>query len=203
MTTLVTVEAQIFWQLLFPGTQGVLEEPAEDFGGLLERMEAAELLALMEQVQQRLKELGTKPEMHGKLVAEALPSIELFIDSHYSIHLGSRNGPALSFRPLVNALFILFLRHPEGILLKHRAQYRQELEEIYSVISPATAKDDVIARVGRLVNQEDNSFSEKASVLNARLDELLPKGTSEYYKIQGYNGHPRRIPLNPLLVHWD
>lgn len=46
------------------------------------------------------------------------------------------------------------------------------------------------------------SFSEKVSVLNARLEELLPAGTAEDCKIQGYNGHSRRVPLNPLFAHW-
>jgi hypothetical protein len=111
-------------------------------------------------------------------------------------------GAELSLNPMERTLYRLFLRHPEGILLKQRDRFRQELEDIYTIISPATAREDIQARVGRLVNLQDNSFSEKASVLNARLEELLPAGTAEDYKIQGYNGYPRRIPLNPLLVHW-
>lgn len=42
----------------------------------------------------------------------------------------------------------------------------------------------------------------KKSVLNARLEELLPKGIVDDYQIQGRNGCPRKIRLNPLLVHW-
>ena len=90
----------------------------------------------------------------------------------------------------------------KGIVLKQRGRYHQELEKIYAVISPNTAHEDVQARIGRLVNLKDNSFSEKTSVLNARLDELLPKEISEEYKNQGYNGHPRRNSLNPLMVNW-
>ena len=191
------------WQLLYFGAGGLLEKPVADYGGMLDRMEAAELLALMEKVQERLRAMGVSVEpaavQPGPL--EAAP-VELFIDRQYTIRTGASDGPVLQLRPLVNALFILFLRHPEGILLKQRDRYRQELEDIYSVICPNIAVEDVGARIGRLMNLQDNSFSEKASVLNARLEELLPEGTAENYKIQGYNGHPRRIPLNPLLVHW-
>ena len=190
------------WMLL-SGVQGLLEEPEIDYGGMLERMEAAELLALMEKVQERLRAVGVSEGASEMMsVSDAPVPVELYIDRQYTIRMGAPDGPELSLRPLVKALFILFLRHPEGILLKQRDQYRQELEEIYSVICPNTAVEDVRARVGRLVNLQDNSFSEKASVLNARLDELLPPGTAENYKIHGYNGHPRRVPLNPLLVHW-
>ena len=77
------------------------------------------------------------------------------------------------------------------------------MEQIYSTINPNIDREDVKARIARLVDLQDNSFSEKASVLNARLEELLPEGIVESYKIQGYNGRPRRIELNPLLVHWE
>ena len=185
------------WQLLLP-REDVLEEPAADYGGLLDSMESAELLELMGMIQQRLKDLGVRAES----LTEPADPVELFIDKRYTIRMGSAKGPILVLRPLVKTLFILFLRHPEGILLKQRDLYRKELEEIYAILSPGTSREDVRTRVGRLVNVEDNSFSEKASVLNARLEALLPKGTADYYKIQGYNGHPRRIPLNPLLVTW-
>ena len=191
------------WQLLYSGTGGVLEEPVADYGGMLERMEAEELLALMAKVQERLKAMGVTADATGAMLGpDAAAPVELYIDRQYTIRMGASDGPALPLRPLVKALFILFLRHPEGILLKQRDRYRQELEEIYSVICPNTAAEDIRARVGRLVNLQDNSFSEKASVLNARLEELLPAGTADDYKIQGYNGHPRRVPLNPLFIHW-
>lgn len=197
MESFAGIEARWVWALLFSGTDGVLEDPKADYGGMLERMEAQELLELMGQVQARLKALGVELE-------ESRPEpVRLFIDRAYNIRMGTPDGAKLPLRPLVKALFILFLRHPEGILLKQRELFRQELEEIYAVISPNTEREDVAARVGRLVNLQDNSFSEKASVLNARLEAILPEGVAEQYKIQGYNGHPRKIPLDPLLVTWE
>lgn len=193
------IEAQLMWQLLFAGSPGVLREPAEDYSGLLEGMEAAELLALLEKVQERLKSFG----IEANTIIESAEPVKLFIDRRYKIRMGAANGPVLQLRPLVKALFILFLKHPEGIILKQREVFRQELEEIYSIISPDTLVEDVKSRIDRLVNLQDNSFSEKASVLNARLEEVLPKGTADQYKIHGYNGHPRRIPLNPLMVEWE
>ena len=189
------IEVQLMWQLLFPGVPGKLSEPQVDYGDLLDGMEAAELMALMTKVQERLKHLGCGLESLGE-------PVELFIDKNYSIRMGGPDGPILQLRPLVKTLFVLFLRHPEGILLKQRDSFRAELEEIYSTINPNTFKEDVKARVARLVDLEDNSFSEKASVLNARLEELLPEGIAGDYQIRGRNGCPRKIRLNPLLVHW-
>ena len=189
-------EVQLMWRLLFPRTGGGVNEPQVDYSGMLDGMEASELMALMKKVQERLKDFGS--------VAESLAEpIELFIDRNYSIKMGGQDGPMLQLRPLVKTLFILFLKHPEGILLKQRDCFRAELEEIYGVISPNTDRDDVKARIARIVDLQDNSFSEKASVLNARLEEVLPEGIAGDYQIRGYNGCPRKIRLNPLLVHWE
>ena len=182
------------WQLLYSGVTGSLSEPPVDYGHLLDGMEAAELLMLMEKVQERLKEMEC---------IEAAEPVDLFIDKRFVIRMGGADGSVLHLRPLVKTLFILFLKHPEGILLKQRDCYREEMEKIYSTINPDTDRNDVKTRIARLVDLQDNSFSEKASVLNARLEELLPEGIAGDYQIQGYNGCPRKIRLNPLLVHWE
>ena len=192
-----SIEAQLMWRLLFPGLESAVRESAVDYGGMLDRMEASELLVLLEKVQERLNVLGCGPR------SEYVEPVELFVDIHYNIRMGGADGQSLQLRPLVKTLFILFLKHPEGILLKQRDGFREELEKIYGVISPNTDRDDVKARIARLVDLQDNSFSEKASVLNARLEELLPEGIVSDYQIQGFNGCPRKIHLNPLLVHWE
>ena len=213
MTEIAGIQARIAWELLFSG-DGCLHDsgPEIDYNGLLEGMEAAQLLSLMEKVLERMKQLGAEPVASGERLkgqgdkdggtTVGREPETLYIDSSYHIRLGSPNGPAIPFRPLVRALFILFLRHPEGIILKQRGRYEAELNEIYTAISPKTAPEDRQARIHRLVDPEDNSFSEKASVLNALLDRLLPE-TAFNYKIQGINGYPRRIPLSPLKVVWD
>ena len=188
------IEAQLMWQLLYNGVTGSLSEPPVDYGHLLDGMEAAELLLLMEKVQERLNEMEC---------IEAAEPVDLFIDKRFVIRMGGADGSVLQLRPLVKTLFILFLKHPEGILLKQRDCYREEMEKIYSTINPNTDRNDVKTRIARLVDLQDNSFSEKASVLNARLEELLPEGIAGDYQIQGYNGCPRKIRLNPLLVHWE
>ena len=198
------IQAQLAWRLLFARANDILEEPAEDYAGMLEGMEAAQLLMLIEMAQERLQMMGVNVVPASTAVAATTePAFShLYIDPHYTIRLDSPQGPGIPLRPLVKAVFILFLKHPEGILLKERHRYAAELEAIYAVISPNTSKEDRQKRIRRLVDATDNSFSEKASVLNATLDRMLPQKIVEGYKIQGTNGHPRRIPLDPLLVIW-
>ena len=193
MEMMVGIQARLAWGLLFSGN---LEEQAEDYAGMLDGMEAAELLALIKKAQERLREL------EDNSVASKPESSRLYIDRRYNIRLDTPDGPALPLRPLLKALFILFLRHPEGIRFKERALYEQELGDIYAVILPDADADTRQRRILRMMDLADNSFSEKMSALNARLEELFPE-TSENYKIQGYNGHPRRISLDQLMVIWQ
>ena len=197
METIAGIQACFAWKLISEGApKGVLEAPSADYAGMIEGMEAAELLALMEVVQERLRELGSEP---GPL-ASPTPS-HLYIDRKYNIHLDSPDGPTIPLRPLVKALFILFLRHPEGIRMKERARFESELADIYSTILPNVDPQCREDRIRRMMDLGDNSFSEKTSALNARLEELFPTNASSF-KVQGYNGHPRRIPLDPLMVVW-
>ncbi|MBR5400157.1 MAG: hypothetical protein IKZ50_01355 [Bacteroidales bacterium] len=195
MENFAGTQAQVAWLLLFAGTEELFEESVEsDYSRMLEGMEAADLLALIEQAQKRLKTIA---------IENSLNLTKLFIDKSYDVHLQSAEGQAIPFRPLVKALFILFLRHPEGILLKHRDLFTDELERIYAVISPNVAAEDRHRRVQRLMSLESNAYSENASTLNATLDRIMPPGTAEEYKIQGNNGFPRKIHLSPLLVQWE
>ena len=184
------------WKLLLSGEKGLLREPAAlDYVGMLEGMEAAELLALVEMARRRLAEMEVDLSAPG--------ATDLYIDRHYRIHTTSFEGRVIPFRPLVQALFILFLKHPEGILLKDRARFQEELEDIYQRVAPHVSPEDRCRRVRRLMDVQDNSFSENLSVLNATLGRVFPPPQDANYKIRGCNGHPRRIPLSPLQVHWE
>ncbi len=236
------IEAQLAWGLLFSGDESVLGAPAaQDYAGVIEGMEAAELLKLITLARRRLEALGeaagdaagaenglsrtasadqglsasanlgqpaeadngqARATRAGTVPSGAASATELYIDRDYRIRLGSPQGSEIPFRPLVRALFVLFLKHPEGILLKERERFHEELAEIYAVVAPNVSLEDRKRRVSRLTDLRENAFSENLSVLNATLDRILPAPQAEDCKVQGYNGHPRRIPLSPLLVHW-
>lgn len=192
------IEAQLAWMLLFSMEDGFLRESsAIDYAGMLEGMEAAELLDLIKAARQRLVEIGVRNDTDMQV------PVELYIDKDYRIHMGGPAGEPIPFRPLVRAVFILFLKHPEGILLKDRARFQKELEDIYQAIAPNVDAEDRRRRVRKLTNLEDNAFCENLSVLNATLERILPVSQVHDFKVQGNNGYPRRIPLSPLLVHWD
>ena len=131
MSEYAGIEAQLAWLLLFSNEDGSLRESSVvDYAGMLDGMEAAELLALVRAAQRRLVKMGVQNE------ADAQAPVELYIDKSFCIRMGGPAGTQIPFRPLVRAVFILFLKHPEGILLKDRARFQKDLEDIYKVIAP-------------------------------------------------------------------
>ena len=203
MRSVIGIEALAAWGLLKGIDNGGLCEPEPSYnnGMSLDNMGAKELLSLLIQVRGRLNALGVSEDTRAFHYSETEPD-SLFINKEFTIRLGSAQGQEIKLRPLVKTVFIFFLKHPEGILLKDRAEYESELRRIYAIIAPNVSPEDRQDRIHRLVNVEDNSFSEKCSVLNATLDRLIKPPLAEGYKVQGTNGYPRRIPLAPLLVTW-
>ena len=143
------IEAQLAWLLLFSNEDGSLRESSVvDYAGMLEGMEATELLALVRAAQRRLVKMGVQNE------ADAQAPVELYIDKSFCIRMGGPAGTQIPFRPLVRAVFILFLKHPEGILLKDRARFQKDLEDIYKVIAP-----EVDAEEQQRISQAYSAFA--------------------------------------------
>jgi hypothetical protein len=88
----------------------------------------------------------------------------------YRILLPAYDNLEIKMPPLPKALYILFLRHPEGIVLSSIADYREELLTIYKRLSP---RADAEGPVERLCSLSDNSIHEKLSQIKAAF--VLPE----------------------------
>lgn len=192
----IGIEARLAWALLTGEGNNCLEEGGSPYAyEALELLEARELFNLMGRIRETLAARGIEADEDHS----GEPTV-VHIGKKYDIHIG---GIELPLQPLLKTIFIFFLRHPEGICLKDRANYADEISSIYAVISPETSETVREQRMVRLLSPLDNSFSEKLTNLNKRLEEILGKEQSPIYKVQGSNGHPRRIPLSTIYVEWE
>lgn len=75
--------------------------------------------------------------------------------------------------PINKAVYLLFLRHPEGFLFKHLPDYRKELSEIYQTIKPQGLNERALKSIEDVTNPLLNSISEKcARIRSAFINEL-------------------------------
>ena len=124
-------EAQL-WVRWWLERGGVLEDPAVDYlAERVEEMDAAAVLEAMKLLQDRLRELELEPDEAERIR----------VTRDYHILLPDRFDAEIRLRPLVKTVFLLFLRHPEGIRFSELHEYRDEMMNIYQGISGRNDKE--------------------------------------------------------------
>ena len=85
--------------------------------------------------------------------------------------------------PVHRAVYLLFLRHEEGIEFKRLSEYHDELLSIYDRICPEGDKDKMRETVERLTNPLDNAINEKCSRIKSAFTSLMDDYSASYYII--------------------
>ncbi|MDR2026783.1 MAG: hypothetical protein LBQ01_04390 [Prevotellaceae bacterium] len=124
----------------------------------------------------------------------------IVIDSDYRIFLPDYGSMEICMTTLPKSLFILFLRHPEGIILKHLSDCKQELLQIYKTISNRTDLIFMSDSIERLCNPADSSINEKLSRIREAFIRKMSGSNASNYCVTGPRGEKKRIALNRELV---
>lgn len=85
--------------------------------------------------------------------------------------------------PINKALYLLFLRHEEGINFKCLSDYRDELTDIYRKVTNRVSDDTIAESIDRLVNPLDNSINEKCARIKAAFAKCMDEYQLRYYII--------------------
>ena len=187
-------EAQLWLRHCLEG--GVLEDPAVDYlAERVDEMDAAALLEAMGLIRKRLAEI------------EALEGMDegerIRVTKDGRILLPDRFDTEIRLRPLVKTVFLLFLRHPEGIRFGDLPDYRNELMDLYRGITRRPSGPETEASIDRLIDPRDNSIHEKAANLAAALSKYFPPEKLHAYTLTGKAGTPKRIRLDRSQVEWE
>ncbi len=105
--------------------------------------------------------------------------------------------------PLTKAVYLLFLKHPEGIAFKALPDYRKELAELYTIIKPLGLNDRVIKSIEDVTNPLLNSINEKCSRVKAAFLAEVDASLADLYYITGKGGEPKKVALPRRLVIWE
>ena len=187
-------EAQLWLQHCLES--GVLQDPAVDYlAERVDEMDAAALLEAMGLLRKRLAEMAV---LEGTDDGERIR-----VTKDYRILLPDRFDTEIRLRPLVKTVFLLFLRHPEGIRFGDLPAYRNELMDLYMGITRRPSGPEMEASIDRLIDPRDNSIHEKAANLAAALSKYFPPERLHAYMLTGKAGAPKRIRLDRSRVEWE
>ena len=132
---------------------------------------------------------------------ELLP--QLIVTPDYELMLNKRGHQKVKMEPLVRAVYLLFLRHPEGIVLKHLPDYRQELTRIYQKVRPGGLTARAQKSLDMVTDPTCNSINEKCARIKRAFAELTHQSIAPYYSISGKRGEAKRILLPRTDVVWQ
>ena len=160
---------------------------------------------LLDEVRERVRKLKAYG-IDDTEIAAAMNEEELFpqliVTEDYKIVLAGEKTIEVDMEPLVKAVYLLFLSHPEGIILKFLPDYRKELTELYLLLRPHGLTDRVKKSILDVTNSTQNSINEKCTRIRKVFSTLLPRSVAIYYAISGKRGEAKKIDLVRANVIW-
>jgi hypothetical protein len=129
------------------------------------------------------------------------PLSELLITEGLDILLPAYNQFKIKLTPLPRAVYILFLRHPEGIVFKNLPKYREELLRIYMHLSERESFVEMKKSIELVTDPTKNGINEKCSRIREAFISNFDDSLSRNYYITGGRGEPKNVVLDPQLIH--
>ena len=145
-------------------------------------------LELDERTKAIMEEFDTLMKKHGLSVKEIL--------------LEDFDRKEVKMDKLTKAVFLLYLKHPEGIRYKELSDYQWELEKIYSSITGRDDLDSIRKSVADLCDPLNNSINEKVSKVKKAFRDAVDDRVARFYYIDGKKGTAKRIALDRDFVLW-
>lgn len=120
----------------------------------------------------------------------------LEIDGDLRIWLIDYGHAEIRLHPLSKALYILFLRHPEGIELRNIDAHRDELEQIYDIIMPGRDIDTGDSIIHNVLNPLSGTLLQNLSRIKRFVKTvIMDDEVARQYYVAGRRGEAYRIAL--------
>ena len=173
-------------------------------------IEYSETQKALKEVQAELENAVRKLRLNGvslyaihEIIDKQEPLSKLTVTSDYRIILPDYNNMEIKMTMLPKALYLLFLKHPEGIQLKLLQDYADELKDIYRKLKPSTGESKLTASIAKMVNPIDNDINVNIARIRKAFVEQFDEHLAKNYYITGERGGQYLIPLDRNLIEWQ
>ena len=162
---------------------------------------------LLNEVKEKVRKLKAYGVDDAEIVA-AMNEGELFpqlvVTDDYKIVLADGANTEVKMEPLLKAVYLLFLSHPEGIVLKCLPDFRKELTQLYLLLKRhgALTKREQKS-IEDITNPVHNSINEKCARIRKTFSSVLTPGVAHYYAISGKRGEAKMIEMARANVVWQ
>ena len=194
-----------------------MQKPDESDKGSADYNFDEETKKILEDIQQKLDAIRLKGIGEAIITRYIKPRPVLShirITHDFRIFLDDYNKLEITMEPLVKAVYLLFLRHEDGIAFKELSDYTVELETIYRAVKAKNNDIDeklasrlyspsISESVKKLVNPLDNSINEKCTRVKEAFIVHFHESIAEHYYIQGARQSNKQIFLPRNLIIWE
>ena len=102
--------------------------------------------------------------------------------------------------PRQRALYVFFLQHPEGVLLSHLQDYREEIGELYARFASAGQLSQIESSLDNLLEPYSDTLGTELSRIRAAFRKATGESLQNHYIIGGGSGEKKLITLDRALV---
>ena len=173
--------------------------------GIPTELEQSDCSILLDEVKEKMKILKDYGMTEEEIISQLFctqPLPKLMISRNYRIFLGDERIE-VHLEPLVKAVYLLFLKHPEGIVFKDLPDCREELAKIYNKVRPWGLTDRAVKSLEDVTNPMLNSINEKCARIRGAFVGQFDDHIARHYYIDGRRGEAKRIDLPRNLVIWE
>lgn len=161
---------------------------------------------LMDEIREKVENLrqrGVAEQILIDLIRPQTKLSRLVISKDYKLILPDYNNMEIKMEPLVKAVYLLFLKHPEGLIFKNLPDYRKELTNIYLQLRPNVLTERVRKSIEDVTDPTKNSINEKCARIRGAFLEKFDNHLAKNYYIDGFRAEPKIIELPRELVVWE
>ena len=106
----------------------------------------------------------------------------------------------LNFNPKERAIYMFFLKHPEGVRLSELQDFEDEILSYYVRFTGIDSHEVIQESVKRLLDPLDNNMNEVISRIKSKLEKAVGHKLIHHYVIDGPRGEKKRISLDREYV---
>ncbi|MBR6715840.1 MAG: hypothetical protein IKI83_05275 [Prevotella sp.] len=165
-----------------------------------------EINDLLDEIKERvekLEQLGLPRTLLQKIIQGEPKLSRLIVTKDYRIILPDYGDMEIKMEPLNKAVYLLFLKHPNGIIFKYLPDYREELTKIYASMKPYGINERVLKSIEDVTNPCLNSINEKCARIRGSFVSQFDEELAKNYYIYGQRGEPKKISLPQEMIEWE
>ncbi len=166
-------------------------------------IESEELISEFRERIKALRNKGVSMMFLHDIIDKEEKLSRLIVTKDYRIILPDYDNMEIEMAALPKAVFLLFLKHPEGIRFKDLPEYYDELLNIYLSLNPMGSRQRQESSISSLTNPLGNSINEKCARVREAFVSRFDDRLAQNYYITGKKGEPKRITLDKQLIVWE